>query len=308
MKSPKHESYAATIGVFDGVHTGHRFLLQQLHDESVRRGLRSMVVTFGIHPAEALGRPVPPLLTTTEERRQALGHLRDEGLIDSIVVLEDVKDIMTMTAEGFMTMLKERFGVAMVLMGYDHRFGCEQSADTAFYREAGKRIGIEVARARVSDAAEGFCPQSTVIRRLLAEGHADEAATLLGRPYTLQGEVVHGDQRGRKIGFPTANLHVDSTKLLPMEGVYAATALLPDGTAWPAMLYLGHRPTFKGNDEQRVEAHLIGFDGDLYGLTLSVDVQRFVRGERKFRSANELALQLEQDRTDCLLAWQPSDK
>lgn len=286
----------ATVGVFDGVHQGHRFLLEQLHALAAERGAESVVIAFGMHPATALGRPAPPLLTLRDEKVALLERMRsEEGLFDRLVVVDDVARVVAMSAHDFMAdELQRRMGVSTLLMGFDHRFGREQRSDTAFYRTLGDTLGMEVLRAQQTPPIDGLQPSSTNIRGLLEAGQVATAAQLLGRCHGWNGVVIHGDQRGRAIGFPTANMRVDDHQSLPADGVYAATARTESGRTYAAMLYIGRRPTFEGV-ERRVEAHLIGFDGDLYGQQLAVEAHRFLRGEQRFDSLEALKAQLVMD-------------
>ena len=208
----------ATIGSFDGVHRGHRCLLDQVRRTADERGMEAVAVTFGESPKRVLGLCDAPQLTTLEERAE---RLREAGM-DEVVLLDFTRAMAAMTAREFMQqVLHDRLGVAVLVIGYDHRFGHNRSEGFDDYVRYGREMGIEVIRGEVcAEGAEAI--SSTRIRQCLLQGHVAEAAQLLGYGYRLCGEVVGGYQVGRKIGFPTANISVEeSGKLLPADGVYA---------------------------------------------------------------------------------------
>lgn len=276
----------ATIGVFDGVHQGHRFLLERVRDLASARGMRALAVTFDPTPAAFFqNAPSPSLLLTIEERKE---RLLDAGM-DRVEVMTFDREVAAMTAAEFMMLLKERHDVRVLVMGYDHRFGCEQSSDPAFYDAACQTCGIEIVHA----TAWGDVSSSR-IRELLLNGNAREATVLLGYPYPISGTVVAGDGRGRTIGFPTANLAVDASKLIPATGVYAVGVRL-EGNTYRGMMNIGLCPTFGGRTERRVEVHILDFDADIYGQTLDVQLLHRLRDERKFPSVEALAEQLHAD-------------
>ncbi|MBR1755127.1 MAG: riboflavin biosynthesis protein RibF [Bacteroidaceae bacterium] len=310
-----------TIGFFDGVHRGHQCLIRQVRDEALRRGARSLLITFDRHPRSVFAPESVPQLLTTASEKQAL--LRATG-VDDIFVLPFDRAMAALTAREFMQrVLKEQLGVDVLVIGYDHRFGrpLYNSRSEGFpeYQAYGKELGIEVVQAR---ELEGEHVSSSAIRRALADGDVATAARLLGRPYEWTGRVVHGHAVGRRLGFPTANLEaVEPGKVRPARGVYAAKVLLPAtdvagtaawstaawstgaaGTAAVAMLNIGHRPTLDNGSELSIEANLLDFCGDLYGQTLTLFFIARLREERQFRSEAELAEQLQRDRAAALAA------
>jgi len=287
------EQSAATIGVFDGVHRGHCFLMEQLRREATARGLRSMVITFERHPRQVV-QPQwqPQLLTTLEEKARLIGQTG----IDVLVVLRFDPQMAALSARDFMQqVLKEQLGVSLLLTGYDNRFGHNREEGFVDYRRYGQELGIEVVCGTpYGEGGERF--SSSLTRRLIAEGRVDEAARCLGRPYTLTGTVVHGEQIGRTLGFPTANLRVEQEyRLLPATGVYAVGVRREStGQTYRGMMNIGHRPTFDGH-RTTLEVHLFDFSGTLYGERLTVDFIVRLREERHFPTPEALKAQMQQD-------------
>lgn len=294
----------ATIGSFDGVHRGHRSLLSQVRSIADERGLRAVAVTFRLSPKRVLGWYDAPQLTTLDER---VAKLREAGM-DDVALLDFSAEMAAMSAHDFMQqILKERLGVAVLVIGYDHRFGHDRSEGFDDYVRYGSELGIEVVRGEV--CMDGDEPvSSTRVRGYLAEGRMVEAERLLGYKYTLCGKVVDGYKVGRKMGFPTANIQVtDAYKLLPADGVYAVRVYcqqstvdsqLPDGDNCPlsGMLNIGYRPTINNGEERSVEVHILDFDGNLYGKSLHIEFLDRLRDERHFESIDELITQLQVDR------------
>ena len=296
-----------TIGFFDGVHRGHQCLIQQVQDEALRRGMQSLLITFDRHPRMVFApESVPPLLTTAEEKMRLL---RDSG-VDDIYVLPFDATMAALTARDFMQqVLKERLGVKVLVIGYDHRFGRRAtpapSGEELFheYQEYGREIGIEVIQAK---ELEGEHVSSSVIRRAIEAGDVSKAAHLLGRPYTWMGRVVHGHGIGRQLGFPTANLEaISPEKMLPARGAYAIriedlSIINHQSSSLTGMLNIGRRPTLDNGSDTSIEAHLFDFRGDLYGQVLTLSFIARLREERRFSSEEELAEQLKRDRETAL--------
>lgn len=296
----------ATIGFFDGVHEGHRYLLRTITADARQRGMLSTVVTFDRHPREVLHSDYQPqLLTTFDERRQLL----DASCADRLEVLHFDEAMSRLSAHDFMRhILKERLNVRRLYIGYDHRFGHDRSEGFDDYVRYGKELGIEVVQGTPLQI-DGTNVSSSVIRRLLLEGDAERATQLLGRPYEMTGTVVEGQQEGRKIGFPTANLSVDAHKLIPAGGAYAVEVLL-DGKWQRAMMNIGTRPTYTTAPSQdisrtpappyprTIEINILDFSGDLYGQQLTVRLLRRLREERRFESPEALRQQLMRDREE----------
>lgn len=286
------ERSCATIGFFDGVHRGHRFLIEQLRQLACRRGERSMVVTFERHPRQVICPDWQPQLLTSLEEKEAL--LAATG-IDVMVVLSFDAAMAALSAQAFMSrVLKDRLNVDALLAGYDNRFGHGRTEGFDDYVGYGKTIGIDVVGAEALMQQESAV-SSTRIRRLISEGRVGEAADCLGRRYTLSGNVVHGEQVGRQLGFPTANIvPEDSQKLLPADGVYAVEVWTDDGRKVAGVMNIGTRPTFNGHS-RTLEVHLLDFSGDLYNRRLTVSFAARLRDECAFTSADALQQQMNLD-------------
>ena len=289
----------ATIGSFDGVHRGHHSLLNQVRGIADERGMQAMAITFGTSPKRVLGLTDVPQLTSVEERTNRLYQLG----MSKVVVLDFTREMAEMSAHDFMQqVLKERLGVAVLVIGYDHRFGRGRSEGFDNYVRYGNELGIEIVRGEA--CTEGNEPiSSTHIRQLLTEGNVGEASHLLGYHYTLHGEVVGGYQEGRKMGFPTANIRLSSEdKLLPTDGVYAVWVTIKNerltisNKRLPGMLNIGYRPTLNNGQERSIEVHILDFEGDLYGKNLTVEFVCRLREEQAFVSKKELTEQLKNDR------------
>lgn len=271
----------ATIGFFDGVHKGHRFLFNHLDKIGAERGLTPLIVTFEEHPRVTLQSDyIPQLLTTVEERRALL------SVFGEVIVLP-FSAIQPLTAAQFMKRLRDEYDVSVLLMGYDHRFGSDRLRHPQEYIRTGKQVGIEVLT--LGEFVEGeWHVSSTEIRGALENGNIALANDLLGRPYALRGEVVHGKGLGRTIGFPTANIApTNPHKIVPKAGVYAVS-VRAYGIDWtPALLNIDTHAT--------IEVHIPSFHGDLYGEQLEVRFLRFIREEKKIDSPEELQKQLKED-------------
>lgn len=293
MSQPDDIKYIATVGMFDGVHRGHRFLFDELKREAAERHLRPLAVTFTQHPLSLIApEKMPQVLTPADDK---IKLIRRAG-IDNVVSLDFDESLRGLSAREFMFMLKERYGVEAILMGYDHRFGHDRLTSPDDYRQIGREIGMEVIFA---PPMPGEAVNSSLVRRLLSAGNVEHAARLLGRPYGFSSTVVEGKKLGRKLGFPTANLQIgESGRLLPANGVYAVIVTLPDGSRRGGMLNIGTRPTVDRSDhpEKSVEVNVFDFSGSLYGQPLSVEFIERVRDEREFSSPAELRARLEVDR------------
>ncbi len=283
---------AATVGFFDGVHAGHRSLIAQLREAAAERGLASAVFTFPVHPRRVLQADYrPQLLDTFEEKLARIG----ETGVDYCAVLDFTPALARLTAREFIERLAAERGVSTLVVGYDHRFGRDRAEGFEAYVAHGRTVGMEVVRGVPYLLEDGTAVSSSRIRALLTECRVEEAARMLTVPYRLRGHVVGGQQIGRTMGFPTANLSVDEPlKVLPGDGVYAVRAWLR-GMAYRGMLSIGNRPTI-GDRPTAVEVHLLGFSGDVYGETIEVEFIRHLRNNRRFDSLDALREQLERDR------------
>lgn len=280
------KGFAVTIGFFDGVHKGHRFLLRQLEEHAAANDLRAAVVTFDQHPRTVVQKDfVPALLTTQEEKLTLLSEAFD----GEIVVLPFTQELSVMTAKEFMqVVLRDKLNTELLLMGYNHRFG-HGGGTREEYLTWGKEVGIEVC---LAEGLAGEKVSSSRIRNLICLGEMQKANDLLGYPYFIAGKVVEGKQIGRQMGFPTANVSLPKEKLLPACGVYAVWVTMPDGTRRGGMLCIGHRPTIEENGEISVEVHVFDFEGNLYDASISIDFIEKLRDEQHFDSLDTLQQQL----------------
>ena len=289
----RNDASVLTTGTFDGVHLGHQAILRYLVERAGVVGGKATVVTFDPHPREVLGASHVSILTTLEERADAL---QSHG-VERFVVLPFTRRLSMLEPEAYVTdVLLGTVGMQEIVIGYDHGFGRNRSGNRSTLVALGKEHGFSV-DVIPEQIVTGVTVSSTQIRNaLLDEGDVQRAATLLGCPYSLAGTVVMGDQRGRQIGFPTANLHAeDPRKLIPRPGVYAVRAETASGP-YGGMMNIGRRPTFETDGSVQAEVHLFGFEGDLYGTLLRVHFVARLRDERKFDSAEALVAQLKDDR------------
>lgn len=272
--------YVATIGMFDGVHCGHQFVLQHVVDEARQRGLQSMAITFD--------KSGPQTLTPLDQKRLLLTKTG----IDRIEVLTFNDALKQMTAREFMQQeLRDRLGVKVLLTGYDNRFGHNRTEGFDDYVRYGQELGIEVLQL----PQEGEI-SSSIIRQLVVEGAISKANELLGNPYTILGSVEHGEHIGTKLGYPTANLVlVDDCQLIPATGVYAVKIRMENSVEWKhGMMNIGMRPTFDGQS-QTLEVNVFRLKENLYGQQLQVAFFERLRGEQRFDSIEALKAQLQQD-------------
>ena len=293
--------YCATIGFFDGVHRGHQFMIDSLTTMAHAQGRQSLVITFDRHPRQVVHADyVPQLITTTDEKLQLL----HATAADRIEVLHFDAQMAQLSAYEFMRqVLHEKYGVAMLLTGYDNRFGHNRAEGFTDYVRYGEEMGMKVLQNTPIDI-DGLRVSSSLIRRLIVEGNITEASNCMGHPYSITGSVAHGFQEGRRIGFPTANIVPESAeKLVPGNGVYATRVSVEGGEWMPAMLNIGTNPTFQ-RQQTTIEAHIIGFEGDIYGKKLCVGFSRKLRDEQRFESVEALQKQLETDKKEVeMVRW-----
>jgi riboflavin kinase / FMN adenylyltransferase len=287
---------AVTIGVYDGVHLGHQAVIRATQAEAERLGVATAVVTFDRHPATLL-RPesAPALLTSLDQKLELL----DSVGVDCTFVVHFDEVRAKEAAEDFVVeVLVERLGARSVVVGEDFHFGHQRRGNVALLREMGSVHGFEVhglsLLQRGGEVSEPV--SSTAIRRVLAGGDVASAAAMLGRSYELRGTVVQGDQRGRLLGFPTANIPVSTAMAIPADAVYAGWYVRPDGARHMAAINLGRRPTFYEHaDTSLLEAHVLDFEGDLYGEVARVEFVELLRSEMRFESVEALVAQLNVD-------------
>ena len=286
--------YCAAVGFFDGVHRGHRYLIDQIKAEAERRGLLPMVVTFEEHPRLALShtRYWPELLTTNEQKLQLL----EQAGLSAVAMLHFDHAMSMLTSREFMEqILLQELGVRCLLVGYDHHFGSDLSSGFKDYVRQGRELGIEVLRERPFEVDE-LRVSSSATRRFLTGGNVEMARACLGRPYLLEGTVVEGHHAGTLMGYPTANLQPDcADQMVPGRGVYDALAEI-GGFTYMAMVNIGWRPTLDNGTDQSIEAHLLDYTGGpLYGAHLQLRFYRRVRDEQRFASIEALQAQLAVD-------------
>jgi riboflavin kinase/FMN adenylyltransferase len=328
---PSFRKAVITIGTFDGVHTGHAQILQQLRQEAARIGGETVIVTFYPHPRKIVrgGTAEVQLLNTLEEKIRLLSWQQ----VDHLVVVPFTEAFSQMTAEQYIRdFLVEKFHPHTVIIGYDHRYGQGRLGDYHLLEQYSQTLGFELQEIPVH-LLDAVSVSSTRIRNAIGQTDISTANQLLGYPYFFSGQVVHGRQLGRTIGFPTANLQVGNPeKQIPADGVYAveveiidpgpffaeagatagATAAPPLASGVPTngprikgMMNIGMRPTLDGR-ERTIEVHLFDFNGDLYGRELRVSVISYLRGEEKFTGLDALKAQLALDKENSLAALRTS--
>jgi riboflavin kinase/FMN adenylyltransferase len=293
-----------TIGAFDGVHLGHRRLIERVRSTAAEIGAVSVVVTFDQHPASVVRPGSAPLLLTDLDQKLAL--LEASG-VDLVVVVHFDVERSTEPAEAFVDeVLVDCLNARALVVGHDFHFGRNREGDVALLQRIGALRGFDVTGIRlVSSGGNGseatkvgeLGPiSSTGIRRLIAQGDVRAAARLLGRWHQLRGIVAHGEKRGRELGFPTANLEIDKAMQICADGVYAGWYLRPDGTRHQTAISVGRQPTFYDSKPfSLVEAHLVDFHGDLYDEVGTVDLVARLRGQEKFASVDALVDQMTAD-------------
>ena len=289
----KNEGLALTIGFFDGVHAGHRFLIEQLTEIAQKEGLHAAVLTFWPHPRLVLNETYKPrLLNSFAEKIELLEQLSP----DYCVKMNFTPELAAFYARDFMRkILQEKLNVKHLLIGYDHRFGKNREETFYDYFRYGKETGIAVTQASPYEE-NGHKISSSFIRRLLDAGDVKLANHYLKYPFALKGVVVEGAQLGRKIGFPTANLRLSfAQKYVPVAGVYAVWIDV-DEKRYKGMLYIGNRPTVTNSDIPSIEVNLFDFEGDLYHRELSITFVDRIRGQEKFPSIAQLQAQLKKDK------------
>ncbi|HTL41298.1 MAG TPA: bifunctional riboflavin kinase/FAD synthetase [Pseudolysinimonas sp.] len=282
---------AVTVGKFDGLHLGHRDVLRQLCDAAQARGLVPAVVTFDRNPLAVLrpDRAPEPLVSPAQKV-----ELFEAAGVGAVLMLPFTEELARLSPEAFVTrILVDTLHAELVLAGRDFRFGDRGSGDLEALKGFGSALGFEVQM--IEDYGRGGRRvSSTWIRELLSEGKISAAAQLLGRLPAVRSRVVHGEQRGRELGYPTANLDPDIEGMLPLDGVYAAWATV-DGERFGAAVSIGNNPTFEGVPQHQVEAHLLDQRLDLYGRTINLEFVEYIRPMKRFDGVDALVAQLQAD-------------
>ena len=278
-----------TIGVFDGVHLGHRYLISRLKELAKQQGLLSGVVTFHQHPQEVLlPQTKLPFLTNLAQRTNLL---KNEG-VDAIITLSFTRELAQLSPRQFLGLLEKYLRMRGMVIGPDFALGQDREGNTETLRRLGQEMGFSVTVVPPI-IIDGEVVSSTAIRNALAQGNMKRVQNLVGRPFSLHGRVIPGARRGVTLGFPTANLDIDPEQALPAEGVYVSWAHIDDQT-YPSMTNIGQRPTFGGN-ERVVEVYLLDYHSDLYGRELTIDIIERLRSEKKFDTPEGLKKQIAED-------------
>ncbi len=295
QNAPRKRS-VVTIGAYDGVHRGHQAVIDQVRQQAEILDARSVVVTFDRHPASVVRPESAPLLLTDIDQKLEL--LASTGLDATCIVKFDETSSRETPTNFVKRVLVDGLSAKRVIIGEDFHFGHKRGGNVALLRELGPKFDFDVVPIELISRGDGVDEpvSSTAIRRALAGGQVELATQLLGHHFEVRGKVVHGDERGRQIGFPTANIEVPSQICRPADGVYAGVLTRADGAKHVCAINLGRRPTFYEHaDSSMLEAHLLDFDGELYGEIVKVSFSHFLRGERKFENIDALKAQLKND-------------
>jgi riboflavin kinase/FMN adenylyltransferase len=292
---PTDSSAVVAIGTFDGVHRGHRAMLDLARTAAAPQGRPVVAATFDPHPRSVVAGGAPPLLCSIDERVE---RMRAAGA-DRVEVVPFTQSFSKLAPEAFVDeWLVEHLDAAIVVVGHNFRFGHRAAGDVALLTELCAARGIEVVTCDLLIDGD-LAVSSSRIRRLLVGGDVRHAEQLLGRPYDLKAVVEHGARRGRELGMPTANLAVPATRLVPLDGVYGGVATMHDGSRWPAATSVGTNPQFTAdhpNPPRSVEVHLIGYQGpDFYGEQLHVTFEEHIRGQLTFDSVDGLITRMNED-------------
>ncbi|NQV52685.1 MAG: bifunctional riboflavin kinase/FAD synthetase [Flavobacteriales bacterium] len=292
----RSEEACLTTGTFDGVHVGHRKIIQMLNDIAEREGRRSVMLTFHPHPRKVL---FPDdhgleLLTTMEEKLELL----EAAGLDDVIIHPFSKEFSRFNAVEYVRdLLVNGLRMKHMVIGYDHHFGRNREGDIHQLREMAPLYDFNVTEISAEDI-EDVHVSSTKVRTALQEGDVVTANMYLGYSYSFRGNVVRGKNRGKDLGFPTANIEIsDDTKLIPKNGVYAVDVLL-EGVAYRGMMNIGHNPTFEKRGERSVEVNLFDFDRDIYGLEVKVELLKYLRSEKRYSDVTGLKTQMEIDKHD----------
>jgi len=288
-KQSAEKDMLLTIGVFDGVHLGHRYLISQLTELAQKQGLLSGVVTFRQHPQEVLFPQTKlPFLTDLAQRTTLL---KNEG-VEAIIALSFTRELAQLSPRQFLGLLEKYLRMRGLVIGPDFALGQSREGDTDTLRRLGQEMGFSVTVVPPI-IVDGEVVSSTAIRKALALGDMKRVQKLVGRPFSLYGRVIPGAGRGIELGFPTANLDTNAEQALPAEGVYISQVHIDD-QAYVSMTNIGQRPTF-GENQRVVEVYLLDYHGDLYGQELAIDIIERLRGEIKFDTPEELKKQIAED-------------
>ena len=291
----KIKNAVVTVGSFDGLHKGHIKIFEKVLELSNKNNGTSFVITFEPHPRSVISKDFDlKILTSLEEKKEVLKKIG----IENLMVINFTKEFSQLTSEEFIKQfIIEKIGASDMVIGHDHKFGKDRLGDEKKLREVGKMYNLDVT-AVPPEMLDGEIISSSKIRNALFAGDIEKAGLLLGRNYTLSGIIVKGMQRGRLLGFPTANIQPDDEKkAIPMNGVYIVKCLLEDETHF-GIMNIGFRPTFENKHELIPEVHILNFDRDIYGKYFKVEFLKRLRNEKKFESKEDLIHQIEADKIE----------
>lgn len=284
------EQIAITFGNFDGVHVGHIYLINEL--KRIANGKPVVVVTFEPHPANFFSGTKKPLLNSLEDRIQLLLAAG----VKSVVVQPFNQEFSELTADEFCFWIKKQFNIFAIILGYDFCYGNKRLGNFEHMKSFAEKEGWQIRKTEAFKLYDNKVVSSSFVRQLISEGKAEEAECLLSRPYFLSGVVIQGDQRGRLLGFPTANIELEDILVLPKFGVYACyVEINSSNKLLPAVMNCGVRPTIASGLKLQIEAHILDFSQDIYNQAVKFYIKKFIRGEMKFAGIEQLKDQIQQD-------------
>ncbi len=289
----KDKNTVITLGTFDGIHLGHKKIIDEVINKAENLRARSFLITFDPHPRIVVSKGhTIKLLNTLHEKIEILGNLK----IQNILIINFTKEFSQLSSEEFFkNYIIDKIGLREIVIGYDHHFGKGRGGDENTLREMGKEFDFNVTRVDAVNI-NGTSVSSTKIRNALAEGNIALANSFLGRYYSFQGNVVKGDGRGRLLGFPTANIKLkDENKLLPAIGIYAVELIVDDIKHF-GLMSIGKRPTFYNDGQLTTEIYIFDFNKDIYNKNVNVKVVERIRGEEKYSSPEDLVAQMKKDK------------
>ena len=292
LEYKKNKNTILTLGTFDGIHLGHKKIIETVVKKATLNGGRSLIITFDTHPRNVLSGNSIKLLNSPYEKLEILESLH----IDDVLIINFTKEFSQLSSEEFFeSYIIGKIGIEEIVVGHDHHFGKERDGDEHTLIELGSKYGFRVTKVdAVSE--EGLNVSSSKIRKAIIDGDMQTATKLLGRYYSFRGTVIKGDGRGRALGFPTANTKLDNdNKLMPSIGIYVVEIII-EGNKQFGLMSIGKRPTFYNDGQLTNEVYIYNFKKNIYGYTITVNILERIRGEEKFSSAEELIFQMNKDK------------